>query len=212
MAQQLNLLDPPLALQTLWFSARQGLWLLASLALAMLIGVQGLHWARLDAETQSRDLAARMLPLQARRQALTVLTASGPGSAAAELARLRSIDADQRRITAALTSGLVSARQGPADYLVALARQASSALWITGFAVSEDGSAVELDGRMTDPAALADYLRSLNGEPQFKGRPFAQLSLTSRVGNDAGAATTEFSLRSNAMPGSAGRRASAEPP
>ena len=47
---------------------------------------------------------------------------------------------------------------------------------------------------MTDAAVLTDYLRSLNAEPRFKGRPFAQLSLKAVDG--AGGVYTEFALRS----------------
>ena len=203
MAQQLNLLAPQLAPPALRFSARQGLWLLAGLALATGLGVQGLRWASLNAAAQSHDLATRMLPLQAQHRTLTARLDSGPGSGAAgELAQLRSVESGQRRISAALTSGPIGAREGPADYLVALARRTSGSLWITGFAVSEDGSAVELEGRMTDPAALTDYLRGLNGEPRFKGRPFAQLSLKSMAGSEAASPYTEFSLRSNSTPSS----------
>ena len=97
-------------------------------------------------------------------------------------------------IGAALAAGLAGAHEGHADYLVALARRASASLWITGFAVSEDGTAIELEGRMTDATVLTDYLRSLNAEPRFKGRPFAQLSLKAVDG--AGGVYTEFALRS----------------
>jgi hypothetical protein len=151
--------------------------------------------------SQTALLGAQMAPLRAQRQAVM---ASGPGGVGQELAQLRALDAGQRRTVAALESGLAGARDGPADYLVALARQASATLWITGFAVSDDGSAVELDGRMTDAAAFTDYLRSLNAEPRFKGRPFAQLSLKSVDSSGASLPYTEFALRSNATSGGGG--------
>lgn len=117
-----------------------------------------------------------------------------------EVSRLRQLEAGQRRIRAALDGGAAGARDGHAQYLVALARQASGALWITGFAVSDNGQAITLEGRMTEPSVLADYLRRLNAEPRFKGRPFAQLSLTSVEAGVNGAAHgfTEFVLRSRA--------------
>jgi hypothetical protein len=69
-------------------------------------------------------------------------------------------------------------------------------VWITGLAVSDDGSAIDLEGRMTDSSMLADYLRRLNDEPRFKGRPFAQLTLKSAGGNGERLPYTEFVLRS----------------
>jgi hypothetical protein len=65
--------------------------------------------------------------------------------------------------------------------------------------VSEDGSAVDLDGRMTDTAQFTDYLRRLNAEPRFKGRPFAQLNLKATDASGAALPYTEFSLRSSAV-------------
>ena len=87
-------------------------------------------------------------------------------------------------------------REGHAGLLVALARQASGQVWLTGLAVSDDGQAIDLEGRMTDSSALADYLRRLNDEPRFKGRPFAQLTLKAAGNGGERLPYTEFSLRS----------------
>ena len=191
MTQQLNLLDARFAPQSLRFSARQGALALLLVLAGSTLAAQALGWASRSAAREAREIEASMLPLKAQRQALARVDA---GSVAAELVQLQALETGQRRIGAALASGLAGAREGHADYLTALARQASAALWITGFAVSEDGSAIELEGRMSDANVLADYLRSLNAEPRFKGRPFAQLSLKAVDG--AHGAYTEFSLRS----------------
>ena len=53
------------------------------------------------------------------------------------------------------------------------------------------------------PDLLTDYLRSLNGEPRFKGRPFAQLSLKSVDSSGASTPFTEFALGSATALGSA---------
>ena len=197
MAQQLNLLDARFAPQSLRFSARQGLVAVLVLLAGSALTAQALGWASQRASLDAQANDTRMLPLRAQTLALT---ATGAGSAVGELAQLQALEAGQRRIGAALASGLAGAHEGHADYLVALARRASASLWITGFAVSEDGAAIELDGRMTDAAVLTDYLRSLNAEPRFKGRPFAQLSLKAVDGAGgaagAGGGYTEFSLRS----------------
>ena len=193
MAQQLNLFDPRFARQTLRGSARHALWAIAG---ALLLGwgaSQALHWAARQAQAAAAKGETTMAPLRAQ---LMAQSASTPGSAAAELLQLRSLDAGQRRIRAALEAGAAGHREGHADYLVALARQASDQLWITGFALSEDGNAIDLEGRMTDASALTHYLRRLDAEPRFKGRPFAQLSL--RAVDPPGGALpyTEFALRS----------------
>ena len=193
MTQQLNLLDARFAPQSLRFSAQQGMLALVLVLAGSALGAQALGWASRSAALETREIEASMLPLKAQRQALAV---AGPGSVSAELAQLQALDVGQRRIGAALAAGLAGARDGHADYLTALARRASAALWITGFSVSEDGSSIELEGRMTDANVLTDYLRSLNAEPRFKGRPFAQLSLKAVDG--ANGSYTEFALRSAA--------------
>ena len=195
MAQQLNLFDARFAPQALRFSARQGLLALALLLALSVAGSQGLRWAASRASVQTQTISASLAALRAQQQARP---ASAPVSVDAELAQLRLRDAGQRRIGAALDAGLAGAREGHADYLLALARKASPALWITGFSVADDGQTIALEGRMSDAAVLTDYLRSLNAEPRFKGRPFAQLSLRAVDSPGTGMPYTEFALRSSA--------------
>lgn len=196
MAQQLNLFDPRFAPRALRFSAQQGLLAVAGVLLLTLLVSAGLRWASEQSAAAGRKAAADQTPLRAALAALGAGATTGAGS---ELQQLQTLDAGQRRIRSALEGGAAGVREGHADYLLALARQASGTLWITGFSVSEDGSAVELDGRMTDTAQFTDYLRRLNAEPRFKGRPFAQLNLKATDASGAALPYTEFSLRSSAV-------------
>ena len=193
MAQQLNLLDPRFARQTLRGSARHALWAMAGALLLGWAASQGLQWATRQAQTAAAEGETAMAPLRAQ---LMAQSASTPGSAAAELLQLKALEAGQRRIRAALEAGAAGHREGHADYLAALARQASDRLWITGFALSEDGNAIDLEGRMSDASALTPYLRRLDAEPRFKGRPFAQLSLRAVDPQGGALPYTEFALRS----------------
>ena len=195
MAQQLNLFDARFAPQALRFSARHGLLALGLVLAASLAASHGLRWAEGRASAEAQTVLASLTTLRAQQQARS---ASAPVGTEAELAQLRTLDAGQRRIGAALDAGLAGAREGHADYLVALARKASAALWITGFSVADDGQTIALEGRMSDTAALTDYLRSLNAEPRFKGRPFAQLSLRAVDSTGVALPYTEFALRSSA--------------
>lgn len=197
MAQQLNLLDARFSPQPQRYSARQGLLAMALVLLSCAAGTQTLRWSTGRTLAESRALEHQMAPLKAQRQTLGAAASLAPE---AELAQLRQLEAGHRRIAAALDAGVAGAREGHADYLEALARRASAALWITGFVVAEDGGAIELSGRMADASALTDYLRSLNAEPRFKGRPFAQLSLKSVDKNGVALPYTEFALLSRAAP------------
>jgi Tfp pilus assembly protein PilN len=196
MTQQLNLLDPRFAPRSLRFSAQQGLLAVGAALLLSMLAAGGLRWAGERAVAAGHQADTEQAPLRAR---VAALGASAGGGAGAELQQLQTLDAGQRRIRAALEGGAAGVREGHADYLLALARQASGAVWITGFSVSDDGSAIELEGRMTDTAQLTDYLRRLNAEPRFKGRPFAQLNLKAGDANGGAMPHTEFALRSTAV-------------
>jgi len=202
MAQQLNLFSARFAPAQLRFSARHG-GLVLALALVGTWGLaQGLLWAADRTQAEAQAVQAGMAPLRAQVGTLSV---RADGGAVAELARLQAADATQRRVRAALEAGAAGVREGHAELLLALARQASGRLWITGLGVSDDGSAIDLEGRMTDSSALTDYLRRLNDEPRFKGRPFAQLTLRAVDNSGAALPYTEFALRSTpaASPGPA---------
>ena len=193
MAQQLNLLDARFAPKALRGSARQGLWLMSVMLVLGWLASQGLNWAAVNAQAETESTQLELGTLRAQ---MVALTASASTANALELAQLQAQNSGQRRIRFALEAGDAGQREGHADYLVALARQASNRLWITGFSISEDGGAIALDGRMTDASALTHYLRRLNAEDRFKGRPFAQLSLKSVDGQGAPLPYTEFALRS----------------
>ncbi len=193
MAQQLNLFDTRFAPARLRYSARQGSLALAALLVLGWGGAQGLRWAADQAQAEAQATQANMAPLRAQ---VAALAAKQDAGAAAEVARLQAADATQRRVRAALEAGAAGVREGHAELLLALARQASGQLWITGLGVSDDGSAIDLEGRMTDSSVLTDYLRRLNAEPRFKGRPFAQLTLRGVDQSGAALPYTEFALRS----------------
>lgn len=219
MAQQLNLNDPRFTPRRLHVSARHTVTAMAVLLVLCFAGGRGMLWLAGQRDAQAREAQTALAPLrsamlaQARPAPVSGQSAPGqsPLSAAAEVSRLQQLDTAQRRILIALEQGLpgivdaaqahtpAPLREGHAGYLQALARQASPQLWLTGFSVSEDGRDIDLEGRMSDAKALPDYLRRLNAEPHFKGRPFAQLSLKAvdtEAGN--GLAYTAFSLRSSA--------------
>ena len=199
MPQQINLLDASLQRRREPLGSVAGLAAMAAtlaLSAALTGGLKAMS-ARCaaQAEAQEQELAA----LQAR--AATVGTAA-PSRNAAELARLRSVEAGQRRVRTALDSGHAGSTQGYSEYLLALSRQSQGQLWLTAFSVAPDGRALELGGRMTEARQLPGYLKRLNAEPLFKGREFAQLSLKSvdvaSGAEGSGTAYAEFALRASA--------------
>lgn len=204
MAQQLNLFDPRFGPVVRRFTARQGLVAVVLAVGSLVAAGQALQVLADRAAQQAQALDQANAPLRAQLLA----AAKQPGAAApdtdAELARLRALEAGQRRIRAALDAGVAGAREGHAEYLAALARQANGQVWITGLQVAEGGATLDLQGRMLDPGALPDYLRRLNHEPRFRGRPFAQLALQTITPGEGQTGYSEFNLRAHAYTGTAG--------
>jgi Tfp pilus assembly protein PilN len=205
-AQQINLDHPALHRQRVPFSLAQGV--LAMAALLLVSAVLG-AWMKAAAAREARAVTALQVVAAARPLALGLAaapasgvmpspnTAAAPHPAVAELDQLRQLEASQRRVRQALGSGAAGAREGYTELFVALARQAQPGLWITGFTVNADGSALTLEGRMQEADVLPAWLRRLNAEPRLKGRSFAQLQLRT-LADVPGlpGPVTEFHLRS----------------
>ncbi|MFN0183982.1 MAG: PilN domain-containing protein [Aquabacterium sp.] len=195
MAQHLNLYDPAQRPKAQPLNASQGL-----LAAGLILGLTAGGAASLQALAANERDAAKTLAAQLAQARAQTLPLAANVAAAAELAQLRALDLQQRRVRSALDGGGATSGEGYAGFFNALARQAHPALWITGFSVSPDGVALDLSGRMMDAAVLPDYLRRLNQEPLFRGRPFAQLDLKAvepkaEGAGPAQAGFTEFALR-----------------
>ncbi len=181
--------------------ARQGLWAgVAALAAAWALATGLDAWA--TQRQRQADALAQDLPRQRGE-----LEARDPGGAdaiarlAAERDRLQALAADQQRLRAQIGEHLQQASAGYTPYFMALSRQSQASVWITGFSVAPTSGAIEIQGRMTDAAALPGYLQRLNQEPSFKGRQFARLQLAQGEGH------TDFSLA-----GSGGDHAAAGSP
>jgi hypothetical protein len=131
--------------------------------------------------------------------------------------QLKRQEAARQQVRQVIAGGQAGRGEGHAALLLALARQADPAVWLTGVTVGPDGQAIELTGRMADPAALPGYLERLRREPLLQGRSFAQLQmrrLDAEGADPEAAGLTEFVLRSTLLPiatGSAGVAAPATP-
>lgn len=195
MAQQINLLDPALMPRPDALSAVRGLMAAGAVLLLSGVAAAALQWAA-AADAGKASVSQQQLAAQ-RAKAGSIADTQ---ALQAQIAQLRAMEASQRRVRSQIDDGPAGRGEGYAAFFAALSRQAHPALWITGFAVSADGHGLELSGRMLDSAALPDYLRHLNAEPLFKGRPFAALDLKavdpSPGATPAAAPYTEFALRS----------------
>jgi len=208
MPQHINLLDASLQRRRETLGSTTGLVaVLATFGVSVAIAM-GLQSFSAKSQTQSAALEQDLAALQVRASALG---ASAPSRQAVELARLRALDAGQRRLRAALDSGQAGSVRGYSEYFLALSRQTQGTLWLTGFTVAGDGRALEIGGRMTDPRQLPVYLEHLAAEQLFRGRRFAQLEIKALAANEqtAHANVSEFSLRARAS-GAAAAASSAD--
>lgn len=200
MPQHINLLYAGLLPRRQAWRSAQAAAAICGVAIVALLAALGLRHAAADRAEQALAIEQELATLQARIN--TGSAAVRPPRHAAELQRLRAIEAGQRQVRVALDSGAAGRTQGYAEFFLALSRQARPAVWLTAFSVPADGAALELQGRMTDPHRLPDYLRQLNSEPLFKGRSFTQMTLKAVEPAASGAAAgggavTEFTLRSS---------------
>jgi Fimbrial assembly protein (PilN) len=175
MPQSINLYSPTLCQHRSTAALAPLLRLQALLVAGALLASVGLQWHTHQLQQQSRQ---RLASADALRDQLGAAGRSDTDSAARQqLLRLREQEASARRLQALLDSGSAGRRQGHSADLEALARQAHPAVWITGVHLQASNEALELRGRMTDPAELPDYLRRLQSEPRFQGRSFATLQI-----------------------------------
>ncbi|MGY0193743.1 PilN domain-containing protein [Leptothrix sp. BB-4] len=211
--QHLNLLSADLRRQRPWATWQQGVALLGLLALLCTASVPALM---LMSRQERAEMAAMQAALsQQREQMQQHLAALPQGDAAhdalsARWQQLRLQDATRQQVRQVIAGGSAGRAGGHAELLMALARQADPAVWLTGVTVGPDGQSIELVGRMADPAAMPGYLERLRREPLLQGRAFAQLQLRRLAAEGAdpeAAGLTEFVLRSTLLPlavGSAG--------
>jgi hypothetical protein len=220
--QHLNLLSADLRAQRPWATLRQGVLLLAVLAGLCLAAVPALllaaHHERAEMARLQTTLAQQREQLQQQLAGLPQDRSSAHDALTERWRLLRGQDAARAQVRQILAGGSAGRTDGHAALLLALARQADPAVWLTGITVGPDGRSLELTGRMADPAAMPGYLERLRREPLLQGRTFAQLQLR-RLGADGSepeaAGLTEFVLRSTLLPiatGSAGSPPSSSTP
>lgn len=174
MSQQINLYNPALRLQRDWLALTPlAIVVAVLLGLVAAAGAFARHQAAgLRAEVQRQEAEVK------RQQALvTQLGAKVSDKAPDELLALRRQLLARQEVLAAL-NGLATVEGARfSDFLAGLARQSVSGLWLTGFAVRQGGSDIEISGRMSAASLLPDYIRRLNAEKSFQGRRFIALDL-----------------------------------
>ena len=180
MTQQINLYDPVLLRKRDLLTAANVAIVSAVLfaAVGALGGWERARLAGLEAESRAIAPQAKLLQDQLTAIGRQLAEAKPSPQLEAELAAARARLGLREEILAALSKGFGGDTPSFAEYMRGFARQAQSGLWLTGFIIGEAGAALEIRGRMSDPALLPEYIRRLNGERVFQGRAFSALKVS----------------------------------
>ena len=179
MSQQINLYEDRLRPRYDLVTARNlgvaTLFVLAAMSLSVL-------WVRQEAADAVEAAAKVQKQVAEEQQKLTALSKlvaqrTVSPALAAEIDAARTQLTARTEVVEVLDSGRLGNTSGFSTYLSGFARLAQNDLWLTGFQVAAGGEAIEIRGRMLDPARLPAYVQRLSSEAAFKGRRFAALDM-----------------------------------
>jgi hypothetical protein len=197
VSQQINLFSPLFLKKKRYFSALTMVQALATVLVGSLAiyGFELRQNATLERAVTEND---RQLGLH-RVQLLQLSKELSPQGTSRALAEdvSQAEDRLQRRraLLADLQTGVGGNAEGFARYLEALARQTVPGLWLTALELSPQRAMLAIRGRALDSQLVPAYIRSLNREPAFSGKPVGELVVTARAENSAQAPRyVEFSL------------------
>ncbi len=213
MSQQINLLLPELRPKFDWL----GLPVVLAAALAgllLLAGLAQMQFMQLDrTKLEAASVGAQAAGLQ--QQLVALGQSLGQRKPDANLPEKISLEktgiADRREVMAFVGIGQPTRVPEYSKVLKGLAEQRVEGVWLTGFRLVP--SAIELRGRLLDPALLPVYINRLNADTVFFGRrfsalemkgvdPAAEKALDSKLETKpvVGRRYTEFVLRTDSIP------------
>jgi hypothetical protein len=179
VSQQINLYEDRLRPRHDLVTARNlgvaTLFVLVAMSLSVL-------WVRQEAADAVEAAARVQKQVTEEQQKLTALSTlvaqrTVSPALAAEIDASRAQLATRSEVVEVLDSGRLGNTSGFSSYFSGFARLAQNDLWLTGFQVAAGGEAIEIRGRMLDPARLPAYVQRLSSEAAFKGRRFAALDM-----------------------------------
>lgn len=181
MSQQINLYNPAFRKQEKPFSAAT---MALSLGLVVLGAVALFGYAKYQSRGLEQTFSETDVRLATQREQVNRIASElAPQGAskllADELARADAQLKERQQLLENITGGVSANTQGYSGLMTALARRATTGVWLTGFSVSED-SALSIKGRVLDASLVPSYIRSLNAEAAIRGRDVADLKLSAR--------------------------------
>lgn len=182
MAQQINLFSPLFLRKKHYFSA---LTMVQALAV-VLAGSAAIYAFELRQNgTLQAALTANEKQLATQREQLVKLAKefSSVGASrtlAEDLGRAEERMQQRRALLAELQTGGGANAEGFARYMEALARRAVPGVWLTGIEVGGARGTMVIRGRALEAKLVPAYIRSLNQEAAFAGKPIGELQVNAR--------------------------------
>lgn len=175
MSQQINLFNPLFLKQKKYFSAETMLQGMGIIAIALLAFYGLLLFQSTRLERQRIETVS--LREQVQQQMLQGGVAGRSKLLEDEISRVEGLIKAQQDVLNILNGGAVGNSEGYSRFLIALARQRTSGLWLTGFTVSGVGDELSIRGRVLHADLVPQYIRQLNREEVMRGHAVAELSL-----------------------------------
>jgi hypothetical protein len=214
MSQQINLFNPVFLKQKRHFSALAMVQALALTVLGILV-LYAYEQRQIRVLEQSATESERQLAT--RRSQLLGFSKqfSDQGTSKALSAELQAAEArlqERRTLLEDVRTGVGGDVLGYSRYLAALARAATTGVWLTGLDIGGKSGDIVIKARALESALVPVYIRALNKESAFGGRALGELQITAHgaakppAARAEGAAEpaqyVEFSLRIPAKGGS----------
>lgn len=179
MSQQINLFNPIFLKQKKYFSALTMLQALGLIAVgAALFYAYAVY--QVNQLSRQADEAGKRYAAEQNRLMRYASEYSPQRNAQLLEEQLRGLEAQaaaQQDLIENLKSGAMDNTSGYSEYLRAFARQVIPGLWLTGFAIDNNGKQLSLSGRATDPSLVPGYIQRLDREKVMQGKSFAALQM-----------------------------------
>lgn len=176
--QQINLLNPRLLTLRVMFSAKTLAWTLLAVVVVGLVlyavvesRAGGIRQQLDEAQAKRDELQTKLDALAQPAEALQATAdkqAMGLAAQREQIARLKMLQA---------ALGVTQEKIAFSARLRALTQVNLPGVWLTGFAVGEQG--FNLQGRALETAQIPDYLAQLSQQPALKDLPLTGFSITS---------------------------------
>lgn len=179
MSQQINLLNPDLVKIKVWI----GLRMIVFLALVFLVLLFFVYsWASFKVDLLDKKQKAAAQSLSSVSQQLTDATRQYAMREPSKELLADIVDAettlkDYQNVLDFINNGNLGKLKGFSEYMEAFSRQSIRGVWLTGFAIDDSVSQIQISGRALHSDLIAHYINSLGQEAVFKGRNFSEFDV-----------------------------------